>query len=156
MNKNFIGIALLLLVAASCNNAAIYGRYKTIGDDGWHKDSVAVFPFDVTNAQSLYDIEIALRNTSAYPYCNVFLFVKTVAPTGSFVCDTVEYMLADKYGRWLGKGFSKVVDNRLAYKRYVQFPTAGIYRIEIRQGMRNVVLPHITDVGVRIVGIESN
>jgi gliding motility-associated lipoprotein GldH len=96
------------------------------------------------------NVYINLRNTSSYPFCNIYLFVKATAPNGAFAVDTVEYMLTDDYGRWLGKGFSKILDNRLIFRKFVQFPQAGVYQFKIQQGMRNEVLPYISSVGLRV------
>jgi gliding motility-associated lipoprotein GldH len=123
--------------------------------NGWHKDSSIVFDAYIGDSSALNNLYINLRNTSSYPYSNIYLFVKVTAPSGNFTCDTVEYMLVDKYGRWYGKGFSKMLDNQLAYRKFVRFPSSGIYRFEVQQGMRMDVLPHITDVGLRIEKIAA-
>ena len=59
-------------------------------------------------------------------------------------------MLADQHGRWYGKGFSSLIDNRLAFRKQVRFPRSGVYRFVVWQGMRMDVLPHVTGVGLRI------
>jgi gliding motility-associated lipoprotein GldH len=133
----------------------VYDQYKAIPDKGWHKDSCAVFDVTIGDSTTLNNLYINLRNTSSYPFCNIYLFIKVTAPSGVFTRDTVEYMLADQYGQWSGKGFSKMLDNRLAYRKLVRFPHGGVYRFEVQQGMRMDVLPHITDVGLRIEKIVA-
>jgi gliding motility-associated lipoprotein GldH len=128
----------------------VYEQYRSFPIEGWIKDSVAAFTVQVDDTIALHNVYINLRNTSSYPFCNIYLFVKATAPSGAFAIDTVEYMLADQYGRWQGKGFSKMLDNRLIFRKYVQFPQRGAYRFEVRQGMRTEVLPHISDVGLRV------
>jgi gliding motility-associated lipoprotein GldH len=146
-----MGIALCL---CSCDPARVYEQSKNIPAAGGEKDSGAVFSVKVEDTLSLNNVYINLRNTSAYPFSNIFLFVKATAPGGAFALDTVEYMLADQYGHWQGKGFSKILDNRLIFRKQVRFPRSGIYRFEIRQGMRMSVLPHVSDVGLRIEKAE--
>lgn len=133
----------------------MYEQYSAIPNKGWHKDSSAVFDVPISDSSTLNNLYINLRNTSSYPFSNIYLFIKVTAPSGVFTRDTVEYILVDQYGRWNGKGFSKMLDNRLAYRKFVRFPQSGIYRFEVQQGMRMDVLPHITDIGLRIEKIEA-
>jgi gliding motility-associated lipoprotein GldH len=150
MNKHFILIAAISVLFAACGKSVVYDANKHIPDAKWIKDSVVAFEVGISDTASLHTLYINLRNNTAYPYCNLFLFIKTIAPSGIFVCDTVEYMLTDAYGRWQGKGFSKYIDNRLEYKSSVQFPVSGVYRVEIMQGMRMYALPDIVSVGLRV------
>jgi gliding motility-associated lipoprotein GldH len=150
MKKYFIVAAAALLSFAACENYTAFDAARHIGSEGWHKDSIVSFDFTIDDTTAFYAIFINLRNTTAYPYCNLFLFIKTTAPSGAFVCDTVEYILTDSYGKWLGRGFSKIIDNRMLYKEMVQFPSSGAYRMEIVQGMRMYLLPEIINIGVKI------
>ncbi|MDR0688391.1 MAG: gliding motility lipoprotein GldH [Prevotellaceae bacterium] len=140
----------LCLCLCACDASRVYEQYRTIPGEGWHKDSCAVFDVYISDSAMLSNLYINLRNTSAYPFCNIYLFVKVTAPSGAFTCDTVEYMLADQYGRWYGKGFAKVLDNRLTFRKHVRFPRSGVYRFEVQQGMRLDVLPYVANVGLRI------
>ncbi len=149
-SKFFWLLAGLALCLCSCDSSRVYDRYQSIPAGGWSKDSVAVFSVSIADTASLHNVYINLRNTSAYPFSNIYFFVKATAPSGAYTIDTVEYALADQYGRWLGKGFSKLLDNRLAFRKQVQFPRSGVYRFEIRQGMRMSTLPYVSDVGLRI------
>ncbi|MGL5913132.1 MAG: gliding motility lipoprotein GldH [Bacteroidales bacterium] len=142
---------LLMFILSSCSSNVIHDFYVPIPNKTWHKDSIVSFYISIEDTiTSTNTIYINLRNTSAYPYCNIFLFVTTYLPSGVSVRDTVEYMLADQYGKWYGKGFSYLLDNRLVYQQNVQFPHSGIYRFDIQQGMRNELLQHISDIGLRI------
>jgi gliding motility-associated lipoprotein GldH len=152
MTKYLVPVLLgtALCLASACDSARIYERYKDLPVEGWHKDSLAVFEVDVDDTTTFNNVYINLRNTSSYPFCNLYLFVTARSPQGLAVRDTVEYMLSDDYGRWLGKGFSKYIDNRLIFRKQVQFPRRGVYQFEIQQGMRMDVLPHVSNVGLRI------
>ncbi|MDR3296763.1 MAG: gliding motility lipoprotein GldH [Prevotellaceae bacterium] len=152
MTKNVVPVLLgmALCLASACDNTRVYERYKDFSTEGWHKDSLAVFEVSVDDTLGLNNVYINLRNTSSYPFCNIYLFVTARSPQGAAMSDTVEYMLSDDYGRWLGKGFSKYIDNRLIFRKQVQFPRRGIYQFEIQQGMRMDVLPQVSNVGLRI------
>jgi gliding motility-associated lipoprotein GldH len=80
--------------------------------------------------------------------------VKTTFPNGKFSTDTLECILADEKGKWLGKGLGDIYDNQIPFKRNVRFPQAGTYVFEIQQGMRSDNIPLIMDVGLRIEKAE--
>lgn len=78
-------------------------------------------------------------------------------PDGKKVIDTLEYDMTDKTGKFLGKGFSEIKENKLFYKENIIFPTTGSYKVTINQSMRKSgtvsgikSLDGITDVGFRI------
>ncbi|MGL4364004.1 MAG: gliding motility lipoprotein GldH [Bacteroidales bacterium] len=141
---------IFVVIFGACSKNVVYEYYKPIENKIWHKDSLITFYVPIEDTLSNNTIYINLRNTSAYPYCNIFFFITTYLPTGVYIKDTVEYMLADQYGKWYGKGFSHLLDNRLLYQKQVHFPQSGVYRFEIQQGMRNETLQYISDVGICI------
>jgi gliding motility-associated lipoprotein GldH len=96
------------------------------------------------------NIYINVRNTTDYSNCNLFLFITATAPSGATKIDTVECYLADDQGKWLGRGFGYIRDNRIPYKRNVRFPQMGNYKFEIKQAMRTDDLKGITSIGIRI------
>ena len=78
------------------------------------------------------------------------MFLTTVFPNGKTTRDTINCPLADYRGKWLGKGFGGVYDNRIIYMHNTRFPQAGSYKIVLEQAMRNKELPGIKSVGIRI------
>ncbi|WP_320054353.1 gliding motility lipoprotein GldH [uncultured Acetobacteroides sp.] len=144
----------LLISLASCDKSRVYEQSKPLGAL-WSKDSLARFEVNIDDTLSTHSVYVTLRNASTYPYSNVYLFVTTVAPSGAFVRDTMECVLADESGRWLGKGFSKYWDGRFAMRKNVKFPEKGVYSFTIQQGMRLEELPGIHDVGIRIERVKS-
>ena len=64
-------------------------------------------------------------------------------------------------GTLLGDGFTDIKENKLFYKSKEQFTQKGIYKIHIKQALRQTgkiegvqALPGITDVGFRIESTE--
>jgi gliding motility-associated lipoprotein GldH len=81
---------------------------------------------------------------------NLYLFVTTTAPSGHSVRDTVEVILADEKGKWLGSGLGDIWDLQQLYKQNVRFAQRGKYRFEYEQAMRTEKLPFVLDVGLRV------
>ena len=71
-------------------------------------------------------------------------------PVGPLRRDTVEFLLADDYGKWYGQGFSLFHSSFSLKKRY-KFPMEGQYTFGFRQGMRKDSLPGIQEIGLRLM-----
>ena len=63
--------------------------------------------------------------------------------------DTIEAMLANERGKWLGSGVSKYT-LPLLYVEEVPLQE-GEYNVVVQQGMREDVLRGITDVGLKVI-----
>ena len=151
--KNPIVSLLLIFIVViifSCVPKADYECYKTFKQSVWHKDSVAFFEFVNKDANNQFDIYWNVRNMGNYPYSNLWLFVSMQAPDGTLIKDTLELTLAEKNGRWLGKGIGDLYDQSFLYQQSIKFPVQGNYQFKIQQGMRNVQLTGIHDFGLSI------
>jgi len=149
LNLILVGI-LLLLVVISCDKNRVYEQYLSVDSDGWHKDSILNFDFEIENSNQSYNLLLNVRNIEAYPFSNLWLFVDIIAPDSTSVRDTLEYTLAYPNGKWTGQGSSGVYNNSFVFRSNVFFPVQGNYRFVIQQAMRNDLLKGITNVGLRI------
>jgi gliding motility-associated lipoprotein GldH len=149
---------LLLLSAvitiSSCDSRRITDDYHNIPQGKWEKDSVQLFSFNVLRRRQNHNIYFNVRNDQTYGYSNLWLFVTLNAPTGESKCDTIQLMLAQSNGKWMGKGFSGTYNNRLIYRRNVFFPEPGQYSIRIQHGMRPDILKGITAIGIRVEKVD--
>lgn len=148
-------LSLTLLGLVACSETG-YEKNISIASDGWHKDSVVRFDFEVKDLTQPYQMSIYLRNDNAYPYANIYLFVNLIHPDGVVTRDTAQYDLADAYGKWLGKGWCANYDNELLFQDNYRFAATGVYRIEITQAMRQLRLKGIKDVGFCLRKKEVN
>lgn len=141
---------IIMLFVFSCNQSVVYEINERIPGDSWNRYHVPLFEIDITDTLSLYDLMINLRNTGEYPRSNLFLFITAKSPGGASTRDTMELVLAGPSGKWKGKGYGSVWQNRFFYRQNVRFAEKGKYTIEIEQAMRLEDLPGILDVGVRV------
>jgi gliding motility-associated lipoprotein GldH len=128
----------------------VYDKTYPISDAKWESKNILRFEYTEQDTAIAKDIYLTLRHTGLYNYNNIFLFVTTLAPNGKSIKDTVEFSLAQTDGKWIGSGIGDVLDCRLAYKRMVKFGQQGKYIFYIQHGMRDLKLPEILDVGLRI------
>lgn len=116
----------------------------------WDVSDNIRFDLEVTDTVTGYDFYIDFRNEGTYPYANIFMFVNTTFPSGNTARDTVECILADPSGRWLGDGLGDIVDNHILFKQNIRFPNPGTYTFEFEHGMRMEQLPSVVDMGISL------
>lgn len=151
MNRLNLTVVIGLLVAvAACSTPAVYDQQMDIAQYHWDVNAKATFDVSISDTTSIHHIYINVRNTTDYPYSNLYLFIETTSPSGAFLRDTAEYFLIGNNGHWSGKGFGTLRDNQFPYKKYIRFPEEGTYSFSIQQGMRTQNLEGMASIGLRI------
>ena len=128
----FLGLSILLY---SCNLNSIYNESIAIDEKGWYKDDLARFEVSIDDTIQTYDFY-------------------TKFPNNNMSRDTIEFVLADIEGRWLGKGWGAVKENSILISRNMRFPLKGNYEFKIQQAMRVDTLTGISDVCIRVTPSE--
>jgi gliding motility-associated lipoprotein GldH len=141
------GAAMLL---ASCDENRVFEENTTINDHMWDTAQVVRFDVNIQDSVTPHNFYVNVRNGDAYRYSNLYMFINTTFPNGKSSHDTLECILSDQQGRWLGEGIGDLWSHQILFKRNVRFPVKGTYRFEFRQAMREDRLPMITDIGMRI------
>ena len=140
-----IAIGLLVL---GCSSDHHYAAINPITDHAWSINDKQRFSFHIDDATSPYNVFVSIRNTGAYQYSNLWLFIQTEFPDHSLEVDTVECPLAYPDGRWLGEGVGDLLDNLILYQYQHEFPDSGNYTYTITHAMRANTIEEITDVGL--------
>jgi gliding motility-associated lipoprotein GldH len=151
INKTRVIILLgALALTFACKKPALYDKNSEISACAWSKDSLIGFDVPIYDTINPANVFINLRHMADYPYSNIYFFVKYYAPNGIHQTDTIEYRLANNKGEWLGDGWGNLYSCQLPFKTNIRFPIQGIYRFEIKHGMRKDILPGVCNVGIRI------
>ena len=148
---------IFLIFLTSCNPEIQYINYNSI-DGAWHKDSVQNFNFELSsNENTSYASFINLRINEDYMFNNIFLIVTLKDSLNIISVDTVEYKLADKYGKFLGRKRINIVDNSLLHKENISLDNEKKYFVSIEHAMRVInkvggleLLEGVIDVGFKI------
>lgn len=130
-----------------CSPEPVYEQYIEVPGSVWQRDKQFHFVFDTDDTATPYDITFQIRNTNRYPYQNIWLFVMEEMPVGEVRRDTIEFFLADDYGKWLGQGIS-VYESSVPIRSSYCFPDSGRYAFIIGQGMRDSSLAGVQEVGM--------
>lgn len=139
-----------LLTLFSCDPGLVYDHFETMDNGTWAWTDPREFEVDIADTLSLHNIYLQVRHTVEYPMSNLYMFVYVKSPSGQMLKDTVNMMLAEPDGRWIGKGSGHLRELMLLYRRQTRFGGSGMYTFTLEQGMRNPRLP-VTDIGIRIV-----
>jgi gliding motility-associated lipoprotein GldH len=166
MNLKFLYsllVILFVLVLSACNNNVVYSEYKNIDvDKGWAVKDKITLEADIEDTESRHDVYINVRNADSYQFRNLFVFLHTTYPDGKMSTDTLECILSDERGNWLGKGAGDLWDNTIPFKKNTQFKQKGKYKFTFEQAMRYgsaaVIdpLPMILDIGITIEKSKTN
>ena len=143
-------LIILSLLFISCDNSRILDENIDFVNETWHKDSALVFNVEITDTLAVYNIFLNNRITRQYEYSNLYLFIDTELPNDNAIRDTLECVLLDPSGEFLGKGFGSVWSNKIRYRSHIRFPYKGNYKFTIEQAMRDEQLKHILSAGIRI------
>jgi gliding motility-associated lipoprotein GldH len=149
---------LMLMAFLSCMREEGFSIQKSISREGLSSTPVAFeIPTSVLN-ETPKDIFIWLRNNAEYEFSNIFLIASLKVNNEIMIQDTLEYAMTSPDGRWLGKGFTELKENKLWWKEGLVIPQQGKVQIEIAQAMRNngkaegvSKLGGIVSVGISIV-----
>lgn len=142
--------AVFSMLLASCDKNMVFEENTAIKDHSWDTAQVVKFEVNIQDTVTPHNFYVNVRNGDAYKYSNLYMLINTTFPNGKSSHDTLECVLADQKGRWLGEGIGDLWNNQILFKKNVRFPVPGTYKFEFRQFMREERLPMITDIGMRI------
>lgn len=145
---------ILLIVVFSCDNSRYFEENKPISGQVWNRNNIISFKVPVTDTRSANNVFINIRHNGLYEKSNMYLFINIIAPDGNKLRDTVNCLLADDKGKWLGSGLGDIYSNQLLYKKNITFPVQGDYTFEIEQAMRMDNLKNVEDIGIRIEKVK--
>tara|TARA_B110000459_G_scaffold49146_1_gene54828 strand:+ start:582 stop:1046 length:465 start_codon:yes stop_codon:yes gene_type:complete len=129
MTRTLVLIATIVMFI-SCDRSIVFEEYKSFENQNWNTDSVVFFNYAITDTISKNIVKIKLRHTVEYEFQNLFLFIETD------LNDTIELMLANKEGMWLGSGIGDVREFEFEYQNAKLFSKKGSYSFKIEQAMR--------------------
>ncbi len=151
-NCNSCGLAIIIimLLSVSCSRQTVFQDHEAIPSSDWFIDNKINFSVEINDTAQIHELYLMVRNTTDYPYRNLFIFLDIEFPDQRTLRDTIECMLAKTDGQWTGKGFGKIRSNEFLFRDDVWFPMQGLYTFRMQHGMREEPLRGISDVGIRI------
>lgn len=144
-------LSLLALMAVACGESATFQESKMLPKEGWAKYDAVSFDYMNSDTVGKYTILVDIRNDKDYPYQNFWLFVHSISPDSVEFSDTLNCVLADNYGKWVGRSSGSMYHLPVEFIHSTPFKKMGKYHFDLVQGMRKDTLPGISEIGIRIV-----
>lgn len=143
-------ISFLVLTVLSCDYSRVFEQYKPVDKGTWNEDDYKEFKVRITDNSERYNLYFNLRNSNTYKYSNLFVISELQLPTTNIEKDTLQFILCDATGKWLGKNSGSLITHQILFQRNVVFPDTGTYTIKFSQAMRDAQLNGIAEVGLRV------
>ncbi|MBP5400369.1 MAG: gliding motility lipoprotein GldH [Bacteroidales bacterium] len=156
--KRFLLIlsAALMLFATSCRRGVFYEEILPVKNETWSLNDTLHFAFDITDTLQYYTIYMDIRNSIDFETRNLYLFMDTEDPHGTKSRDTLEFLLADAHGNWVGKGTGRLKDYQYLFYPKVRFPYSGTYKFSFVQAMRTERLEGVANFGITLYYFDEN
>lgn len=160
--KEIMRFKILLITSFfvfSCESNIEYIQYNSI-ENQWDKDSIQNFVFELADTKK-YNTYINLRINKDYPFSNIFLITTLMDSLSVLSKDTLNFKIADKSGKFLGKKRVNIIENSLIHKEKIELKKNKKYSVSVEHAMRiiNKVsglkrLDGVVDVGYKIENIN--
>ena len=155
----FITLVVTSFFIFSCESNIEYIQYNSI-ENQWDKDSIQNFVFELADTKK-YNTYINLRINKDYPFSNIFLITTLMDSLSVLSKDTLNFKIADKSGKFLGKKRVNIIENSLIHKEKIELEKNKKYSVSVEHAMRviNKVsglkrLDGVVDVGYKIENIN--
>ena len=129
-------ICLILICIVSCESNPLYIKYNSL-NGGWLKDSVQHFSFPNGDKSILANSYLMLRVNQKYRYNNIFVIITVTNSNGIISRDTIEYKVADNFGKFIGSKRINIYELSLSHKKGIQLMPKENYFINVEHAMRN-------------------
>lgn len=142
----------------SCGSDSVYEKNIDLDNRVWLADSAVSFSFKIVDAVPAYDIYYNIRNTTSYPYQNLYVSYNLENEDGQILLTDLDNInLFDaKTGKPYGNGLGDIFSHEYKAIAGYQFPDSGSFTLKLQQFMRRDSLPEILTVGVSIKTRSSN
>ncbi|MFT6747370.1 MAG: gliding motility-associated lipoprotein GldH [Glaciecola sp.] len=157
VSKQILVLFICAIVVSSCDSSVIYEEQIDLEGQTWHKDSAISYFYEAdTIISKVVGFSFNVRYNIDYAYRNMWLFVKIKTPGREEKLDTINLEFMDFQGNWKEGVEGGTIKE---YKHYYDYglpkPPKGVYKIELRQGMRDENLKNVVSVGARIEKLVS-
>lgn len=148
-----IAAAILAILLSSCIGNTVQHRYRHISKDGWSRNDTIAFELPPANMEGRYAVDTEIRTAHQFPYQRVYLIRELSLQSPIKIHkDTVCIEMGSSEAYSKGKG--------VTMKAYSHSDTTLVLKegqegnIKLYHIMSREVLPHITDVGIRVRAIR--
>lgn len=146
MRGLWLAVVLPVVLAACTPPGNDYSEYRDLPADGWLYGDTVVFTPRFADSIASGRLVAAVSHDSGFRYSSLWLEVVTLDPSGAVRKDTVNFPLADSFGRWRGNGFGAHLQMADTIARRMTLVTGQ--SVKVRHIMRADTLRSVQRVGI--------
>lgn len=147
MKKIAIFGFLVIIFFTSCKEKHYYEESVEIPESSWNMEDVAQFSVKIDDISVPYNLSLKLQHEKTYPYNNLWLFIRTTAPSGNVRFDTLNCILTNEDYSWKGKSSKNSYTYIAPFRDSIAFIDTGLYKFEIQHALRQEQVPMINKIG---------
>ncbi len=152
--KEIFILSLCLFLFWGCNKNDVFFEYKSIPDFIWNRDSSMNINYQINDTIKRYNSYIHIRHNSEYPFQNLYLLIEKKIDSTIISRDTLEIVIADKYGKWLGDGVGAIREISVPYQHNIMFDKSDNYELNVTHLMKIDNLEGVEKIGLRIEKVK--
>jgi gliding motility-associated lipoprotein GldH len=153
--NNYLIVFVVSFVLVACGEKPFYTKNISFKDNTWNVDQKARFDVQVKDTSSNYGFRLVLRSTTDYPYSNLWIFMKTIAPDGSEAREPYQFRITDEGGYWLGERSGTTVETELSFASR-KLPAKGKYTFIIEQAITEKEVDEVLDLVFEVSEEKAN
>jgi gliding motility-associated lipoprotein GldH len=147
-----IGLFMGFIVLA-CSENEFINQTQSMGEIGWIRKNKFEIPFEITDTTTLYDMQVAIRQTNTYPFYNLYFVSEILNDKGIRIkkaeAEAIFYDI--KSGKPKGSGLGDMYSHSYTIFENLKFPASGKYHLSIQQNMRVDTLEGIVSIGGSLI-----
>jgi len=148
MISRTIILICVVSIFISCNSNKIFEKHQKFKDNKWSKSEIVSFDVLIEDIESFYDISVAVRHASAYPYANVNVGVTILTPVEEKRFMQHSLIIRNEDGSFIGDGLGDIFDVEVGIYEKMAFKHRGLYKFSIENRMHLVDMPGIMSIGL--------
>ncbi|MBK9727276.1 MAG: gliding motility lipoprotein GldH [Saprospiraceae bacterium] len=148
--------SLLLLFFFSCNSHELYKQKFNIKSDTWEYNQTIQYSWEIVDTISRYDIILAIDHIPDLHFRNLYIQCKTTFPDQNSKDQIVSLELYDETGKPYGDCSNSKCTTEILLQTKIRFPFPGKYDLAIDQFSRDLKIPGIHSLELKIMKTNSD
>jgi gliding motility-associated lipoprotein GldH len=152
-NKTLLYFLLTIVTLGGCTKKRIYEKHFSIENYSWNRikdNNVLKFEVPVKDTSSNYNIMVAVRYMTGFPYTSLHIGFGVYTPDGEEKYSLHNLQIRGKDGSNKGEGLGDIWDLNVPVMADYKFNSMGIYKFEVENMMDKYDTPGIMQIGLII------
>ena len=153
--RTLLSCLVLVFIVSCTSQNTFFKEHQSVGEElEWSANEPLSFVIDIKENKHPYELALAVRCASGYPYDKLLLHATETNPQGESVRRDVEVPIRDAKGDFYGeKGFD-IIDIEYVIDSKKEFPTFGKYTYTLEAAMPEIdPVVYVMELGLVLRGM---